>query len=369
MQAHIGMLLIGDIRYDGRVRKEIATLLRAGHHVELVVSDFNKNSSGGEDLGITVHYIPMTLWHTPAMNFLEQLFFNRRATSILKNLPLTHIHCHDLSTLLAGVWAKEQVKAKLVFDAHELMPESMGGIKELIWGIIESKCIAFCDQIIMPEKNRITYFKQKYSNIPEPILLENFPRKSDIPTSIFDLFRCIYPLKKEQTIILYSGSIGSGRYIEELIDSMALCSNEFALVILGRVFKRYEKKVSAKIGKYALGDRVFLHGAVPHASILPYMASCDIGTAFYPNTDLNNYYCASNKLYEYIALNKIVLTNNYPGLLQAVEGFRQGICLAEVSPEHLAEAYMRVNDTACVTPGARKFFWEDQQAIFQIYER
>lgn len=357
--ASIGMVLIGDSRYDGRVRKEIGTLGKAGHHVELIVSDFSKNSSGGEDLGIKIHYIPMRLWPSPVMNFLEQLFFNRKAASILKTLPLTHIHCHDLSALLSGVWAKEQVKAKLVFDAHELMPESMGGFKEKIWGCIEKRCIRTCDHIIMPEKNRIAYFKKKYPSIHEPLLLENFPCKSEIPTKAFDLFRDTYPIKQSQKIILYTGSMGRGRFIEELIDSMALCSKEFILIILGRAFKGYEETVHGKIEKLSLADRVFLHAPVQHSVILQYMASCDIGTAFYRNTDLNNYYCASNKLYEYIALNKILLTNNYPGLLETVEGFGQGVCLSEVTPGTLAEAYVYVTIPGYITPGARKFFWED----------
>jgi glycosyltransferase involved in cell wall biosynthesis len=361
--ARIGMVLIGDIRYDGRVRKEIGTLVAAGHQVELVVSDFTKDKCGGEDLGIPIHYIPTTLWSSPAQNFLEQIWFNYKAASILKTLTLTHIHCHDLSTLLSGVWAKKATKAKLVFDAHELMPESMGGLKEVIWGYIEKKCITSCDAIIMPEKNRIIYFKQKYRDIPEPMLLENFPRKKELPTHTFDLFRKEFPIRQAQRIILYCGSIGEGRYIEELIDSIKWCGNNFALVLLGKSFKDYEKTIYARIAANGVKDRVFLRAPVPHAHILAYMASCDIGIAFYPNTDLNNYYCASNKLYEYFALNKVVLTNNYPGLIEAVESFCQGVCLSDVTPKNLAKAYSYVTDSSTVTPGARKFFWEDNAHI------
>jgi glycosyltransferase involved in cell wall biosynthesis len=269
---------------------------------------------------------------------------------------------------LAGVWAKEQLKAKIVFDAHELMPESMGGVKEKIWACIEKRCITSCNHIIMPEKNRIAYFKKKYSNIPEPLLLENFPCKSEIPTKAFDLFRDTYPINKGQKIILYTGSMGPGRYIEELIDSMMICNAEFTLVILGRAFKGYEETIHAKIKKLSLADRVFLHAPVPHSEILRYMASCDIGTAFYCDTDLNNYYCASNKLYEYIALNKMLLTNNYPGLLETVESFGQGICLREVTPKTLAEAYVHVSNPGYITPGARKFFWEDNaDTLVRLY--
>jgi len=356
--SHIAMVLIGDIRYDGRVRKEIETLARAGHCIDLIISDFSQDGFGGEDLGIRIHYVPMKLWPSPLLNFLEQLLFNRKAAAILKNLPITHIHCHDLSCLLAGVWAKKQLRAKLIFDAHELMPESMGGLKEVIWGQIEKRYIDSCDDIIMPEKNRIAYLKRKYANIPEPVLLENFPCKGEIPTETFDLFRISYP----------TGTICPGRYIEELIDSMALCGKDLALVILGRAFKGYEECLRTKIEKYNLGEKVFFHGPVAHATILQYMASCDIGIALYSNTNLNNYFCASNKLYEYIALCKIVITNDYPGLLDAVKRFKQGICLSDITPEVLAEAYIYAIEPVDIIPGARKFFWEDQtDVLIQLY--
>ena len=366
----VAMVLLGDIRYDGRVRKEIRTLIDAGYEVELVVSDFSQSGSGGEGLGARIHYIPMILHSSPLRNFHEKLAFNWKAAAILKERNLSHIHCHDLSSLLAGRWAKKKVKADLIFDAHELMPESMGGYKERVWGFIEKRCIESCDYILMPEKNRITYFQKKYPNSPEPLLLENFPRKSEIPTGEVNLFRKVYPIEKWQRIILYTGILGPARYLEELIESMTLCHDEFVLIILGRAFKGYDKILSQKIKKLDLTKKIFLHEPVPHSDILRHMASCDIGTAFYRNTNLNNYYCASNKVYEYIALSKAVLTNNYPGLLEAVESFGQGVCLPDISPKNLFTAYYRANDPTCVNPGARKFFWEDRAGVLlELYER
>jgi starch synthase len=123
-----------------------------------------------------------------------------------------------------------------------------------------------------------------------------------------------------------------------------------------------------KIRQLGLEDKVFLHEEVPHAKILHYMASCDIGTAFYRNTNMNNYYCASNKIYEYIALGKEILTNNYPGLLEVVAKNGYGICLEEVTAQSLAEAYRR-----CMTFDRRSqvqtYFWEDNEYILlQLYD-
>jgi starch synthase len=366
--AHICMVLMADIRIDGRVQKEIGTLVTAGHDVELVVADLTKSGSGGEDLGIKIHYIPQTLWSQPAMNFIEHLLFNRKAASIIEAIRPTHIHCHDLTTLMAGTWAKDRIGATLVFDAHELMPESMEGIKEKVWGNIERRHIKKCDHVIIPETNRIQYFKNKHPGTPEPLLLENFPRRGDIPTTNDDIFRKIYPINDDKKVILHIGPVRASRYVDELVESMQICSDAFALIILGRPYQNSTDAVRRKIRRLGLEDRVFLHDEVPHHDILRYMMSCDIGTVFYRNTNVNNYYCASNKLYEYIALKKSIMTNNYPGLLKVMEQYDRGVCLAEVTAQSLAEAYV-----CCAQSGrlleSTNYFWEyEEHTLVALYE-
>jgi glycosyltransferase involved in cell wall biosynthesis len=99
------------------------------------------------------------------------------------------------------------------------------------------------------------------------------------------------------------------------------------------------------------------------------MKSCDIGTAFYSNTNLNNYYCASNKLYEYIALKKPVVTNNYPGLIETVAKFGQGVCLENMKPASLAAAFRRAWDPHYVTAGSKGSYWEEQEHVLvRLYD-
>ena len=366
--ANVCMVLRGDIRYDGRVRKEIATLRRHGHHVDLIVSDFTGNGSGGEDLGISVHYLPMKLSSNPLRNFAEQVQFSYKAAQIAKQLRPSHIHCHNLQGLLAGVWARRATKAQIVFDAHELMPESLFGIRRTAWNLIERRSISASDYIIMPELNRIAYFEKKYAGIPKPLLLQNWPRRSDIPEGKFDVLRETFPIKRDQTIILYTGLVAPGRCIDELIDAMTMCGERFVLVVLGFAYKGYEGNLREKIERLGLTKRVFLHDPVPYTQIIVYMASCDVAIALYRNSDINNYYCAPNKVFEYIALNKPLITNDYPGLLQTVQSFEQGICLGALTPQALAEAYVRASDPSRVIGGRKKFFWEDQEnVLLEIY--
>jgi glycosyltransferase involved in cell wall biosynthesis len=149
---------------------------------------------------------------------------------------------------------------------------------------------------------------------------------------------------------------------------MTLCSEAFVLVILGKSYKNYHDVLQRKIKLFGVEDRVILHDQVPHTEILQYMASCDIGTAFYSNTNINNYYCASNKIYEYIALEKTILTNNYPGLLEVVDRGGHGICLEKITAQSLADAYASLAK-AELSPTSKKYYWEDQEdTLLQIYE-
>jgi glycosyltransferase involved in cell wall biosynthesis len=366
--AAIVMTLIGDIRYDGRVRKEISTLLSEGHNVELIVSDFSGQRSGGQDLGIPVHYLPMKMWSFAVANFAEQLFFNINAGRLIKSISPDFVHCHDLSALLAGVVATKNKSIRLVFDAHELMPESMGGVKERIWGQIEKYCVPYCDVILMPERHRIEYFRRKHKTKLDIRLLENFPRRSDMPVSKKNYLRESYNIQESQKIVLYTGGLAPGRYVEEIIEAVNCCRDGIVLVLLGRDFKGYAKYLEKKIRSNDLEKRVYLHEPIPHSKMLEYMSSCDIGIALYRNINVNNYYCASNKLYELIALGKSVITNNYPGLLEVVEKNKLGICMADVNPKNLARAFEKAASQHGLNLGGKAFFWEEQQQkLLDIY--
>jgi len=366
--ARICMVLRGDIRYDGRVRKEIATLHRYGHAIELIVSDFTGMRLGGDDLGVPVHYLHCRISQNPAANFADQILFSYKAARIARRLRPTHIHCHNLQGLLAGVWAKRTTNAKIVFDAHELMPESLDGARRKVWDLIERRSIFYSDHILMPESNRIAYFENKYVGIPKPVLLQNLPRRDDIPQGTFDVFRETYPITREQTIVLYTGLIAPGRCVDELIEALMMCDPRFVLVVLGFAYKNYAETLKQRIKELDLSNRVFLHDPVPNTEIIKYMASCDIGVALYRNTDINNYFCAPNKVYEYIALGKPIITNDYPGLVEAVKKHGQGICTGSLSPTVLAESCERAADRSVVKGGRRKCFWEEQEGILlKIY--
>ena len=76
--------------------------------------------------------------------------------------------------------------------------------------------------------------------------------------------------------------------------------------------------------------------------LVPYTASADIGILLYRNDCRNNYYCAPNKLFEYMMMGLPVIAANYPGLLPLVEGEDVGLCVDPESPKAIAGAVNRL---------------------------
>ena len=81
---------------------------------------------------------------------------------------------------------------------------------------------------------------------------------------------------------------------------------------------------------------------IRYDQLFEYTASADIGLLFYRNTCRNNYYCAPNKLYEYMMMGLPIITPNYPGLVPVVEGENVGLCVNPEDPRAIADAVNRI---------------------------
>lgn len=356
------MLLIGDIERDGRVQKEVASLRARGHGVTLIQWPHRSVPRNNDSLGLEVIEYLMPLHRSAAMNFAHQLKFNWFALHHLRRLSPDVVQCNDLNTLPAGYAFRRH--ARIVYDAHELFPESQFGVRRRVWSWLESRMVHGCDSYIQPEKNRLAYFAAKYGIDQSRIaLVENFPSQR-YAFSGRDRLRERFSLGPDAIILLCSGVLGPEHNIENMIDSMALLDSRFVLVLLGPTYKGYERALADRIHSAGVDGRVMLHPAIPNRDMLDFIASSDIGLVFYRNNNLNTYWCASNKLYEFIYCHKPVITNDYPGLLEVVADNHLGVCLPDASADAIAGAVRTVSHDAHVASAASPYVWERQEQTY-----
>ena len=106
---------------------------------------------------------------------------------------------------------------------------------------------------------------------------------------------------------------------------------------------------------------------VAYEAIASLLRNYDVGIALYKNTNLNNYYCAPNKVYDYLMSGMPVIANDYPGLRKVIEHWRLGACVEDITPALFRQAVERIvlekrwhNITDEIR---RKYSWERQEEI------
>lgn len=374
----VAMILIGNIRYDGRVQKEIKTFLKNKYEVTLYVSDFDVDDSlENYNYKICVienhlkkikflkrnKFLKKISLKLQRINLLNIILFDFEVLRKLKKLKPDYIHCNDLPTLLFCRFFPKN--SKIVFDAHELFPESgESKIKIKLWNLVEKMNIKYTHRIIQAEKNRLAYFmrKHKVNNLE---LIENFPLR--IPRLGNDYFKKKYKYETKNKIGLYIGVIFENRGIEEIIKAV-LAFDNLDLFIIGKFSSvDYEIYLKSYINNNNLGDKIIIKPQIPQKEVIKAINSADINFIFYRNNNLNNYYCASNKLYEGLNCGVKVLTNNYPGIKKVAKDLANVRMVKNLKDGEIRAGIKYLMNIKVGTK--TKYYWENQENKFMnIYK-
>ncbi|NPV10177.1 MAG: glycosyltransferase [Ignavibacteria bacterium] len=294
-------------------------------------------------------------------SFIEQLKFG---WNISKKISLRNdiqfVQCCGLATIIGGILIKRKNKSiKLIFDNTELSVERETGIKHTIWKTIQKYALKYCDHIILPEFHRLNFFKNKY-NVDDRklVMIGNYPYLIAVnkPKVNYD--------DKKNIKVVYLGIIGKGRSLPELIAAakdIENCSFDF----IGPGEEKYLKKLIQMIKGIS---NIKILPPVENYKIPEVLKNYDIGIAFYENTNLNNYFCAPNKIYDYLNNGLPVITNDYPGLVDIVEKNKVGVCLREISKSSLSEAIKEIinnNYKLNITDELkRRYSWNEQESVY-----
>lgn len=246
---------------------------------------------------------------------------------------------HDLPPLLPTVLAAKIRRKPVVYSAHELWSEARARLPMArFWRLMDRMLVPLCDEVVTPEPNRSRiYFAELGARRP-PLTVRNCPPyRPPLESSRLrdELARRGIAFR---TIVLYQGLIDPMRCIEEIVEASRRFDDGVGLVIIGSGFGDWSDPAS----KLARHDRVVLFPRVPYEELASYTASADIGILFYRNDCRNNFYCAPNKVFEYMMMGVPVLAARYPGMSALVEGEGVGLCVDPHDPGQIATAVNRL---------------------------
>jgi glycosyltransferase involved in cell wall biosynthesis len=227
----------------------------------------------------------------------------------------------------------------VIYRAHELWSEALAQVRfAWLWRLMDRLLVPLCDEVVTPDENRSRIYYEEFGAKRLPLTVQNCPpyRAPIKSTRLRDELTqrgiaC-------STIVLYQGLFESGRCIEEIAQASRHFDDGVVLVFIGSGFGKWADPVSALAGY----DRIIVLSRVPYDDLPFYTASADVGILLYRNDCRNNYYCAPNKVFEYMMMGLPVIAANYPGMLKLVEGEMVGLCVNPEEPKEIAAAVNRL---------------------------
>ena len=251
-------------------------------------------------------------------------------------------HAHDLNVLAAAYQATQKNGGKLVYDSHEFYVERnrqypLNPIGKFLLSRFESFLMQRSNAVITVSDAIAKELAQRYQ-VPIPTVILNTPSKNrnfckDNKKSI----RLALDIDPKYYLLLYSGGITFNRGLEKIIESLVYLPDcHFVLMGYGR--EKYIEQLQTLALKRGVESRLSLFGPVPSEEVTTYAASADLGVAAIENVCLSYYYCAPNKLFEYICAGLPVIASDFPEMRKIVVQYDLGTTFDPSQPKDIARA-------------------------------
>ena len=249
---------------------------------------------------------------------------------LVKGKKYDLVYAHDYYTAIPLLLLKrKKIGIKYVYDAHELyIPVKNARFSKRDWFFyyMERKSIKEADLVICAQEDRAIIMKKHYKLKNYPTVIRNISRLANledksIAKSIMIKYQDFFEI--DAFTIVYAGVVTNTRKIDRLIEAIVQLGEGYKLLIIGDGDSL--ELINTKIEELNT-DSIISIGSIPYSSLYSVLRICDIGYIYYPTTDLNNIYCAPNKIYEYASVGLPIISNENPTVKKLVDKYEIGLC-------------------------------------------
>jgi glycosyltransferase involved in cell wall biosynthesis len=339
------MVLESEFPPDVRVENEILALTEAGFQVHIACST-RKNKSEYELFGNSIiHRKAMSGFiHKSSVGCLKfPFYFNfwrRFILGLCQEERFDVIHIHDLALSRIGVEVKRKFKVRLVIDLHENWPALLKTAAHIQtipgrllssneqWVRYERKMLPEADKVITiieEARDRVEGLgidRNKICMVSNTINFENLSVKTD--------------RKDSNTLTLfYGGAINRHRGLQIVLKAIKMCipkNLNIRLWIVGN--GSYRKELEKMTGLLGINSNVKFWGQKPFNEMIELLAESDAALIPHLRTD-NNDASSPNKLYQYMYLNKPIISSDCTSLKRIINETNTGFIYKNDSPEEL----------------------------------
>ena len=319
MRKKVIVSVINDISTDQRVHKVCQSLQSMGFDVLLWGSRFTHSQALNREYATN----RMTLLFTSGSLFY--LEYNIRLFFILLFSKCHIVLSNDLDTLLANFLASRCKGIPLVYDSHELFPETPElidrPIKKKMWERLESWILPKIQHSYTVCESIAKYYKDKYGIVMK--VVRNVSYLSD------DL-----PKSENSNFIIYQGNMNPGRGLGLAIEMMSFL-DDFKLKIIGDGEELNALKRLAQ--QKAVEHKVEFLGRLSFDDLKLHTKQASIGILFEEPLGLSFEYSLPNKLFDYIHANTAVLASPLVEVKTIIENYQVGELLNLRTPQNIAK--------------------------------
>jgi glycosyltransferase involved in cell wall biosynthesis len=378
------MLVLQDITYDSRVKREAKTLSQAGYRVKILDWEYPLDSSDGRTLqreslnGVEVSRIRILTRGLPRNAFFRGIKYLEYLWAAFRQAVRERAdiyHAHDLYPLVPAFLGAKLRRAKVIYDAHELWTEQarISNSVARVWRKIERFLLPRVDAVLTVNEALAKVLHVEYGAKKPVVVMNCQPHANPERTLKLAEFLKNKGIQGKR-IVLYQGGLMPGRGLSQLVHAFEFLEEDIVLILMGDGTLKQE--LSVLVRQLGLGDRIAFHPLVLPDVLLTYTASADLGVVICENTCRNNYLCLPNKLFEYLAAGIPIVMCDFPELRKLLRKYEVGREFDPSSPKSIASAIqfcladparyerMRANTQKAIL----EYNWENEAAkLLKVY--
>lgn len=272
------------------------------------------------------------------------------------------IHAHDFTTVPTALYCATKTNAKVIFDAHEIEADRVGSNGASSVAIINKDLNHFLpnvDALISVNESALNFYLEnyKFQEIPKAVIYNSPAAPQDTidnnkakPINLREQLN----IQESEILFIYTGSIGIGRGVPEIVQAMEPIKNTH-LCIMGpqrdNILYPFQEHVQA----LKMEQRVHIIAPVSHDAVTETVKSADAGILFTLPTCLNHLYCLPNKIFESAMAGLPIIGPDLPEIKKFIEEEEIGLVVESENIDLLSEAIKEMaQDPLKYRPSERK---------------
>lgn len=294
-------------------------------------------------------------------------------------------HGHDVEGLAAAVAAADRAGGLIVYDSHELYPESarharQGTLARLWMRSLERRLARRAIALVTVNSSLEEVLRRKLG-FTRSVVVHNAPPRWTPPVPTPDLLRNRLGLPPPAMVALYHGGFFAHRGLEQLAEAIL----EPGLEAVHAVFLGYGSQ-RAMLDQLAadprFGGRLHVVDAVPPAELLPWVASSDVAVMPIQPSTLNHLLSTPNKLFEALAAGVPVVVSDFKEMREIVLGNPEGPLGTVCQPTDVPDVARAIRNVValpateaealrgrCLRAAHERWNWETESArLVALYE-